>query len=162
MKAVGCQPYAPATFTPQEIFLVLISVRGWVDPRAIVRPTGFCQSKNPLTPSGIEPATCRFDSVHNRALNPILGDINPTDAFAPNLRCILILFSYLCLEIATRFIPSEALHYAFFTLLDPNCLLGTQFSNNVAWKIKYDTHATPQAKLQICTTCFRSLLSKIQ
>jgi hypothetical protein len=24
----GCQPYAPAAFTPQEIFLVLISVRG--------------------------------------------------------------------------------------------------------------------------------------
>ena len=23
----GCQPYAPAAFTPQEIFLVLISVR---------------------------------------------------------------------------------------------------------------------------------------
>jgi len=27
-KWKGCQPYAPATFTPQEIFLVLISVRG--------------------------------------------------------------------------------------------------------------------------------------
>ena len=25
---VGCQPYAPAAFTPQEILLVLISVRG--------------------------------------------------------------------------------------------------------------------------------------
>jgi len=24
----GCQPYAPATFTPYEIFLLLISVRG--------------------------------------------------------------------------------------------------------------------------------------
>ena len=45
---------------PQEISLVLISIRGWVDSRSIVWPEGFCQWKIPMASSGIESATFRL------------------------------------------------------------------------------------------------------
>jgi hypothetical protein len=45
---------------PQEIFLVLISVRGWVDPGPQCDRKDYVNGKIPVTPSGIEPATFLF------------------------------------------------------------------------------------------------------
>jgi hypothetical protein len=57
----SCQPYErPTGPLPPWIFLILTSVRDWVDPRAIVRLVGLGQLKNPITSPGIEPEAFRI------------------------------------------------------------------------------------------------------
>jgi hypothetical protein len=60
MKVVRLSALRTGHPYPQEIFLVLTSIRGWVDPRAIVQPTGLYEWKTPVAPSGIKPATFRL------------------------------------------------------------------------------------------------------
>jgi hypothetical protein len=60
MKVLGCQPIAPAAFTTQEIFLVLISIRGWVNHKGHSASGRIGEWNIPITQSEIEPATFRL------------------------------------------------------------------------------------------------------
>jgi hypothetical protein len=60
MKVVRLSALSTGRLYTQEGFLVLISVRGWVDPRVTMRPEVLSHWKIPVTLLGIETASFRF------------------------------------------------------------------------------------------------------
>ena len=81
---VGCQPYAPAAFTPTKYSWYSFLLEAESTPGPQCDQKDFMSMKNSMTPAGIEPATFRSVAQH---LNHCAAAVPVTNAVQGNVVC---------------------------------------------------------------------------
>jgi len=100
---------------PQEIFLELISVRGWFNPRATVWPKELRQWQIPVTPLGIKPVT--FWRVAQYLTQPHHCVTRQSLIVGMNLWLYYILWKYMVMYYISLQVLMEFLHLLCYCFL---------------------------------------------
>ena len=109
MKVVRLLALHTGHFYPQEIFLVIISVRGWVNPRVIVRPEGLLSMPNSNDTIGNRTRDLPACSTVPQPTAPSRVPVIMKKDYYYNLSCQVTLFdfffSYIHLETVCDYLP---------------------------------------------------------